>query len=115
MKPTIETALDGAPAGLINYANSTIGIYEGLFGKKQTIRTTYTVPVPPYQTVKSVTLKYEGAKTTYTFGYDGTTYPAVDVTALKTYSFSTQYIPNHGHGHGHGHGGDLNAGGGIFE
>ena len=75
VEPTIEEALKDAPKRLVNYAKATIGAYEGLFGEKRTIDAVYTVPVPPYQTVKSVTITYNVVKTEYAFSYDGKEYP----------------------------------------
>ena len=129
IEPTVEEALADAPAeakaGLIAYAKSVIGVYEGIYGEQRGIDETYKVSIAPYHELKSVTITYNGTKVSYTFGYDGWTGEAIVITGLNSYKFSnTQeaftHDHTHGHcdtthGHGHGHGGNLNAGGGIFD
>lgn len=116
--PALETVFASAPAGLLDYAKSYLGAIIGQFGEKKVVPTPYTIVIPPNFCVQSVTIIYDGVVTEYTFTYKGEAYK-LTVTGLKSYSFSTQFLPNHGfthsHGHGHGHDGNLNAGGGIFE
>ena len=107
-----------APSGLLDYVKSYLGAIVGQFGEKKVLPAPYTIVIPPNYCVTSVTITYNGVVTDYTVKYDNKSY-SFTLTGLKSYSFSTQFLPNHGfshsHGHGHGHGDDLNAGGGIFE
>lgn len=116
--PDLETVFANAPAGLLEYAKSYLGAIIGQFGEKTVVTAPYTIVIPPNFCVESVTIVYDGVETNYTFTYDNANYE-VSVTGLKSYTFSTQFLPNHGfthsHGHGHGHDSSLNAGGGIFE
>ena len=113
----IEEAFAGAPSGLIDYAKSYLGALIGMFGKAQQIEVPYTISIPPYQCVEDVTITYNIVETLYTFEYKGDIYN-VSVKGVRTYTFSTNFVPNHNfshtHGHGHGENGALNAGGGIL-
>lgn len=114
----LATVFAGAPSGLLDYVKSYLGTIIGQFGEKKVVPAPYTIVIPPNYCVTSVTITYNGVVTDYTVKYDNKTY-TFTLTGLKSYSFSTQFLPNHGfshsHGHGHDHGGNLNAGGGIFE
>ena len=113
----IADAFAGAPAELLAYANSYLGGVIGQFGAAQTIEVPYTISIPPYYCVESVTVTYAVVSSTYEFAYAGETY-TVTVKGVRSYTFTTQFLPNHGfshsHGHGHGHGDNINAGGGIL-
>lgn len=115
--PEIEVAFAGAPEGLVEYAKSYLGTVIGQFGNIQQISVPYTISIAPWQCVTSVTVTYAIVTTNYAFEYEGTAYN-IGVQGVRTYTFSTQYTPNHNfshsHGHGHGHGDDINAGGGIL-
>lgn len=116
-EPEIEVAFTGAPEGLVNYAKSYLGAIIGQFGELQQITVPYTISIAPWQCVTSVTVTYAVVTTQYAFEYEGNVYN-VSVEGVRTYTFSTQFTPNHNfshsHGHGHGHGENINAGGGIL-
>lgn len=117
-KPEIEVAFEDAPAGLVEYAKSYLGTVIGQFGNLQQISVPYTISIAPWQCVTSVTVTYAVVTTQYAFEYEGNVYN-MSIEGVRTYTFSTQFTPNHNfshsHGHGHGHGdGNVNAGGGIL-
>ena len=113
----IEDVFAGAPVELLAYANSYLGGVIGQFGNKQIIEVPYTISIPPYQCVESVTVTYAIVSSTYDFTYADETY-TVTVKGVRSYTFTTQLLANHGfshsNGHGHGHGDNINAGGGIL-
>lgn len=115
--PDIEEAFAGAPSGLKDYAKSYLGNVIGQFGNLDQIAVKYTISIPPYQCVESVTVTYAVVKSKYTFTYEDQSY-SVEVKGVRGYTFSTQYLPNHNFshtfGHGHDHGDNINAGGGII-
>ena len=118
LNPDLATVFASAPSGLLNYVKSYLGGIIGQFGEKNIITAPYTIVIPPYYCVSSVTITYNKVVTAYTVKHNNATYNFT-LTGLQSYGFSTQFLPNHGyshsHGHGHGHGENLNAGGGIFE
>lgn len=108
-----------APQGLLDYANGYLGAIIGQVGKVASKTEDYTISIAPYYCVTGVTITYALIESVYKFEYDNEAYE-VTVKAVKSYTFSTQFLLNHGfthshgHGHGHGHGENLNAGGGII-
>jgi len=113
----IEDAFAGAPSGLLDYAKSYLGAITGQFGEMVQVPVKYTISIPPYQCVESVTINYTVVTSAYVFTYDNQSYNVI-VKGVRTYAFSTQFLPNHGfshsHGFGHDHGDNINAGGGIL-